>query len=107
MLDAARRIGQRPVSFGAGRFEGLADGPVKPVRAGGSVDGAQPHHPPSSNDAPALPCALHADLKDMAVGALDDARADGNPHRSEDSVPHALLVVAVVPDDVVEGDNVN
>jgi hypothetical protein len=46
--------------------------------------------------------ALHARLEYVPVRALDGAAADGQSFLAQQTVVHAPLVVAVVPDEVVE-----
>ena len=92
------------MSFAGGgwRIERVANRAVKVEGAGGAVGGTKTDHATRSGKAPPLASAFHTSLKHMAMRALDDARADGEPSLAESAVLHALLVRAVVPNDVVE-----
>ena len=66
--------------------ESLPDGPVKADRASGAIDSAKADHPAGAHHSPSLARSLHPHLQHVAP---------------EGSVLHALLVRAVVADDII------
>ena len=103
MLHSPRCVRQGCVCADRCRWrERVANRAVKVEGAGSAVDGAKAGHASCADEAPSLACALHAGLQHMSMCAFDDARADWQAALAEAAVLHALLIRAVIADDVVE-----
>src|SRR5262249_24615281 len=90
------------VSGGFVSSPGPLDGVVEVQRAGRAVGSAKTGHATSVAHRPSLAGAFHADLKDVAMSALNSAAADGPACFAKRGVAHAVGVVAVVADEVIE-----
>ena len=104
MLHSPRCVRQGSVCAGRCRWrERVANRAMKMEGASSAVDSTEPGHASCADEAPSLACALHAGLQHMPMSAFDDARANWQAALAEGAVLHALLIRAVVADDVVEG----
>src|SRR5690606_3364370 len=95
-LLSAAHPGQMGVAVGA------PDALVE-VAAPGPVGGPESGHAACAPERPALTGAFHARLQHVAMRALDGTRADRIAARAVVCVLHALGVVRVVADEVVDG----